>query len=150
RQEARFIDVSMLESVIATMGWVVSNYLNAGHVPTPMGNENFTASPSGTFATADGLLNIAANKQEQCEALCLVVGRPELITDDRFSRRQARLQHRAALKALLEEALSARSAREWWPLLTEQGIPAGPVNSVPDILAHPQIRDRAMIGRFEQ
>src|SRR5690606_23004193 len=70
RQEARFIDVSMLESVIATMGWVVSNYLNAAHVPAPMGNENFTASPSGTFATAEGLLNIAANKQEQFEALC--------------------------------------------------------------------------------
>src|SRR3546814_5676935 len=52
RTEARFIDVSMLESVIATMGWVVSNYLNAGHVPTPMGNDNFTASPSGTFRTA--------------------------------------------------------------------------------------------------
>lgn len=148
RQEARFIDVSMLESVIATMGWVVSNYLNAAHVPAPMGNENFTASPSGTFATAEGLLNIAANKQEQFEALCKAVGRPELIVDSRFSRRQARLQNRAALKAQLEEALSAHPAADWWPLLTEQGIPSGPVYTVPEILAHPQIRDRGMIGRF--
>jgi crotonobetainyl-CoA:carnitine CoA-transferase CaiB-like acyl-CoA transferase len=150
RTEARFIDVSMLESVIATMGWVVSNYLNAGHTPTPMGNDNFTASPSGTFSTASGLLNIAANKQEQFEALCKVVGKPGLVDDIRYSGRQARLQNRALLKAELEDALSARSAAQWWPLLTEQGVPSGPVYGVPEVLAHPQIRDRGMIGRFSQ
>ena len=51
------------------MGWVVSNYLIAGIEPTPIGNDNFTAAPSGAFRTGDGLLNIAANKQEQFEAL---------------------------------------------------------------------------------
>lgn len=150
RSEARFIDVSMLESVIATMGWVVSNYLNAAHTPAPMGNDNFTASPSGTFRSGDGLLNIAANKQEQFEALCKAVGKPGLIEDSRFSTRQARLQNRAALKALLEDALSARSAEDWWPMLAEQGIPAGPVYGIDKILAHPQVRGRGMIGRFAQ
>jgi crotonobetainyl-CoA:carnitine CoA-transferase CaiB-like acyl-CoA transferase len=150
RNEARFIDVSMLESVIATMGWVVSNYLNAAHAPTPMGNDNFTASPSGTFRTGEGLLNIAANKQEQFEALCKALGKPGLIEDRRFSTRQARLHHRAALKTLLEDALSVRSAEEWWPMLAEQGIPSGPVYGVDKILAHPQIRERGMIGRFAQ
>jgi formyl-CoA transferase len=149
RTDARFIDVSMLESVIATMGWVVSNYLNAGHVPSPLGNENFTASPSGTFKTANGLLNIAANKQEQFEALCQVLDRLELIEDERFSKRQARLQNRVLLKEQLELALAARSAVDWWPLLTAQGIPSGPVYAVQDVLAHPQIRDRGMIANFE-
>ncbi|MWT41804.1 CoA transferase, partial [Escherichia coli] len=51
------VDVSMLESTLATMGWVVSNYLNAGVTPHPMGNQNFTAAPSGTFRTGDGLIN---------------------------------------------------------------------------------------------
>ena len=55
------------------MGWVVSNYLVAGKIPEPAGNDNFTASPSGSFHTGDGLINIAANKQEQFEALCQVV-----------------------------------------------------------------------------
>ena len=76
--QGRMIDVSMLESTIASMGWVVSNYLNAGVVPIPMGNENFTAAPSGTFQTADGLLNIAANEDYQFEKLCEVIGYPEL------------------------------------------------------------------------
>ncbi|MEK7947099.1 CaiB/BaiF CoA-transferase family protein [Pigmentiphaga sp. YJ18] len=150
RTQARFIDVSMLESVISTMGWVVSNYLNAGHRPRPLGNENFTASPSGTFRTGRGLLNIAANKQEQFEALCQAVGRPELARDSRYADRQARLAHRDQLKAELEQALAARPADDWWPLLAERGIPAGPVYQVDEILAHPQIRDRGLIGRFAQ
>ena len=79
-----FIDVSMLEAVIATMGWVVSNHLIAGKAPTPNGNDNFTASPSGTFKTADGVMNIAANKQEQFEALCEIIGNPALAQDPRF------------------------------------------------------------------
>lgn len=149
RGEARFIDVSMLESVVATMGWVVSNYLNAGKDPTPMGNENPTASPSGTFNTRDGLLNIAANKQEQFEALCRVLGRDELVRDPRFSQRQARLRNRLALKEELERALAARPADQWWPLLTAAGIPSGPVYGVKDVLAHPQIRDRGMINKVE-
>ena len=56
------LDVSMLDATIATMGWVVSNYLNTGVAPRPMGNDNFTAAPSGTFRTGDGLINIAANE----------------------------------------------------------------------------------------
>ncbi len=146
---AHFIDVSMLEATLATMGWVVSNYLVAGNVPMPMGNDNFTASPSGTFATGDGLLNIAANKQEQFELVCDVVDRPELKTDPRFQLRQSRLDNRAELKAVLEEAMAAKPASEWRKLMNDAGIPAGEVLSVPDILAHPQIADRGMIVEFK-
>jgi CoA:oxalate CoA-transferase len=131
------------------MGWAVSNYLIAGQAPRPMGNENVTASPSGAFQTAQGLLNIAANKQEQFEALCHVVERAELITDARFDERQNRLKHRFELKAALEEALAARSAQAWWPLLVQAGIPCGPVLSVPEALDHPQIRERGMIAQFD-
>jgi CoA:oxalate CoA-transferase len=78
-----FIDVSLLESTLAAMGWVVSNHLNAGVLPEPMGNENFTAAPSGTFRTKTGPLNIAANEQEQFETLCELIGRPDLPKDER-------------------------------------------------------------------
>ncbi|WP_432260122.1 CaiB/BaiF CoA transferase family protein [Cupriavidus sp. TMH.W2] len=148
RTEGYFIDVSMLEATLATMGWVVSNHLIAGKDPVPMGNENMTASPSGTFRTGDGLLNIAANKQEQFEAVCRVVGKPGLATDERFAQRQARLANRAALTAALEAELARKPATDWWPLLNDAGVPAGPVLSVPDTLAHPQVRDRGMIGGF--
>lgn len=148
-RKAHMIDVSMLEATMATMGWVMSNYLVADKVPQPMGNENFTASPSGTFKTSDGLLNIAANKQEQFEAVCDVIGMPELKTDPRFAERQARIDHRFALKDILETALKGQSAADWQQILNEAGVPAGCVLTVPETLSHPQIKDRGMIGTFE-
>ena len=143
-----FIDVSMLESVIATMGWVVSNYLVAGKIPPPMGNDNFTASPSGTFKTGDGLINIAANKQEQFESVCSAVGRHDLINDERFADRQSRLDNRSALTEILEEAMAKDSAVNWRQAFTQVGVPAGCVLSVPEVLQHPQIADRGLIGTF--
>ncbi len=148
RGQARFIDVSMLEASMATMGWAVSNYLVAGREPRALGNENITASPSGTFRTGDGLLNIAANKQEQFEALCREVGRPDLIADPRFAERELRLEHRSELKALLEDAMAGGSAEHWWTRLNAQGVPSGPVYTVPQALAQPQIADRGMMATF--
>ena len=140
-----FIDVSMLEAVIATMGWVVSNHLIAGQAPTPNGNDNFTASPSGTFRTADGVMNIAANKQEQFEALCQIIGKPALAQDPRFVDRKNRLANRAALTAELEEAFGTAPTHEWVEKLTARGVPTGPVWSVPEALAHPQLADRGLL-----
>lgn len=147
--EGEMIDVSMLDSSLATMAaWVVSNYLNAGKVPVPMGNENHTASPSGTFRTGSGLLNIVNNEQKQFEGLCDIIGRPELKTDPRFSERYARIRNRAELRAVLEDALQAKSAAEWDRLFSEAGVPAGPILTVPEILAHPQVESRGLIKRF--
>ena len=73
--EGELIDVSMLESMLAAMGWAVSNWLIAGILTEPMGNENMTASPSGAFRTGAGLLNIAANQQWHFEKLCEIIGR---------------------------------------------------------------------------
>ncbi len=148
-RKAHMLDISMLEATMATMGWVISNFLVAGKTPQPMGNENFTASPSGTFKTGDGLLNIAANKQEQFEAVCDVVDMPELKTDPRFAKRQPRLDNRFALKEILESGLSKKSAKEWRQLLNDAGVPAGRVLTVPETLSHPQIADRGMIGTFK-
>lgn len=140
-----FIDVSMLEAVIATMGWVVSNHLIAGKAPSPNGNDNFTASPSGTFRTADGVMNIAANKQEQFETLCQIIGNPVLAQDPRFADRKNRLANRPALTAELEAAFASAPTQKWVDKLTAQGVPAGPVWSIPETLAHPQLADRGLL-----
>jgi crotonobetainyl-CoA:carnitine CoA-transferase CaiB-like acyl-CoA transferase len=144
----RMIDISMLESTLATMGWVVSNYLNAGTVPVPLGNENFTAAPSGTFRTADGLLNIAANESYQYEKLCDLLERPELKTDLRFADRDIRKHNREGINREIQTVLLTRSAAEWEKLLIEAGVPAGRVLSVPEILAHPHLAERQFITRF--
>ncbi len=143
------IDVSMLEATLATMGWVVSNWLIAGVRPQPQGNENVTSAPSGAFETAEGLLNIAANKQEQWEILCRHLGREELLAHPDYRTREGRKANRFALKVLLEESLAAKPARDWARELNRLGVPSGAVFTVPDILEHPQIAGRGMIARFE-
>lgn len=143
------IDVSMLEATLVTMGWQVSNWLIAGIEPQPLGNENMTAAPSGAFATREGVLNIAANKQDQFEKLCALIGKPELASDPRFAEREGRKQRRYELKAELEIALASKSAREWSALMNAAGVPAGEVLSVPQALAHPQVEGRNLVHRFE-
>jgi len=147
--EGSFIDVSMLDSALASMGWVISNYLIAGQEPVPMGNDNFTAAPSGAFKTGSGLLNIAANKQEQFEALAKVTGREDLITDPRFANREDRKRHRAALTQEVEAALRSRPAAEWETILIGVGIPAGRVVTVPEALENPQVKHRDLLQHFD-
>ncbi|QEX15572.1 CoA transferase [Hypericibacter terrae] len=147
--EGQFIDVSMLDSTLVTLGWPLSNWLLAGVEPQRMGNENVTASPSGTFRTGRGLLNIAANKQEQFVALCQVLGVAHLTVDPRFAQRENRKKNRPALTALLEQALLERTAEDWETLLNEAGVPAGRVLDVPDVLRHPQVVHRGVTQTFE-
>jgi crotonobetainyl-CoA:carnitine CoA-transferase CaiB-like acyl-CoA transferase len=147
--QGELIDVSMLEATLVTMGWAVSNWLIAGIKPEPMGNENMTASPSGTFKTGAGLLNIAANKQEQFETLCELIGRKELATDPRYVDREERKRRRHELKADLESALADKSAREWSALFNQHGVPAGEVLSIPEVLEHPQLIERGLIKHFQ-
>lgn len=147
--EGDFIDVSMLESTLVAMGWVVSNWLIAGVKVKPIGNENMTAAPSGTFATRDGLLNIAANKQVQFETLCGLLQRPDLIEDPRFKDRDDRKLNRYVLKAEIESALSGQSASHWSAQLNRHNVPAGEVLDVAAILDHEQVRSRGLVKRFE-
>jgi CoA:oxalate CoA-transferase len=147
--KGEFIDVSMLESTLVAMGWAVSNWLIAGVRPEPMGNENMTASPSGTFRTGAGLLNIAANKQEQFETLCRLIGREELATDPRFANREDRKSRRRALKGEIESALASRPAKDWAGVFNRHGVPAGEVLDVPAVLEHPQVKERGLLRRFD-
>ncbi|MBT5663325.1 MAG: CoA transferase [Alphaproteobacteria bacterium] len=144
-----FIDVSMLEATLVTMGWVISNYLIGGVIPKAQGNENFTSSPSGSFQAKDGLLNIAANKDEQWELLANHLGRKDLIENPDFSNREMRKKNRLRLKAELETILTTKLVEEWVEELNKISVPAGPVLSIPEVLSHPQITKRGILTTLE-
>ena len=144
-----FIDVSMLESMLATMGWVVSNYLIGGVEPVAHGNENPTSAPSGVFEAEDGLINIAANKDEQWVLLTDHLGRQDLREQTEFATREDRKQNRLALKAELETVLKTRPAGAWAKELNHIGVPSGAVLTVPEILQTAQIRERGFLHPFQ-
>ncbi|MFC0625655.1 CaiB/BaiF CoA transferase family protein [Kribbella deserti] len=140
-----YLDVSMLETAVAAMGWVVSDYLVGGRAPRAMGNENVTSAPSGTFETAAGQLNIAANKQDQFVTLCRLLDRRELVKDPRFATREARKTHRAELKRELEKTLRTRTAVEWDELLATSGVPVAPVLTLQESLGLRQLAERDLL-----
>ena len=147
--EGAFVDVSMLDASLVTMAaWVVSNYVNAGRTPQPLGNESHSAAPSGTFATKDGQINIVNNEQKQFELTCDVLGRPDLKTHPHYADRDDRLKHRKALRAELESVLVTRTGAEWEEAFSAAGVPAGRIYSIPEIMEHPHIKSRGVTQTF--
>ncbi|MDX9724667.1 MAG: CaiB/BaiF CoA-transferase family protein [Myxococcota bacterium] len=147
--EGQFIDVALLDSIMPLMGWVVANLLIGGKQPVVMGNDNFTAAPSGTFRTQDGHINIAANKQEQWEAVCEVLELPELKTDPRFQERDTRKRNRKDLTPLLETRLCEHPTAHWVDALNAKGVPSGPILSLEEALRQPQIEHRGVLQKVE-
>jgi crotonobetainyl-CoA:carnitine CoA-transferase CaiB-like acyl-CoA transferase len=144
--QGQFIDVALLDSIMPLMGWVAANLLIGKRQPVLLGNDNFTAAPSGTFRTRDGYINIAANKQEQWESLCDVLGVPELKTDVRFQKRDVRKRNRKQLTPLLEAKLVERPTAAWVADLNARDVPSGPILSLEDALRQPQVRHREVLA----
>lgn len=147
--QGRFIDISLLDTIMPMMGWVASNYFSAGISPDRVGNENATTAPSGTFKTGSGLLNIAANTETQWQNLCNALELPELIKDERFVTRQARRKNRKKLTALLQSRLETNSANQWEEILNAKGVPCGQVLSFLQALNQDQFKDRNLVTRIQ-
>jgi formyl-CoA transferase len=139
------IDVSLLDSIMPLMGWVAANLLIGGKQPVLMGNDNFTAAPSGTFLTQDGAINIAANKQEQWEAVTDVLDLPELKTDARFQKRDDRKKNRKELTPLLEVKLRQMPTAHWVEVLNAKGVPSGEILGLEAALTAPQVKHRKVV-----
>ena len=144
--EGQSIDVALLDSIMPLMGWVVANLMIGAQEPVLMGNDNFTAAPSGVFRTADGYINIAANKQEQWESVADVLGVPDLKSDPRFSEREARKKNRKALTALLEEKLIEKETGAWVDALNAHDVPAGAILPLAAAVGQPQVAHRNAFG----
>jgi len=144
--EGCFLDLSMLEASLSAMGWAVSHYLISGVRPAPMGQQNVTAAPSGTFETADGLLNIAANRQTQFEKLCRLLDRADLLADPRFADRESRKGNRDLLNDELTRELRKRTAVEWEEALPAVGVPAARILSVPQAVESAQLAHRGFFA----
>ena len=139
------VDVSMLDSQVALLENAMARYLNTGEVAQRIGSRHPLVTPFQAFATADAPLVICCDTEAQWQALCRTIGRPDFITDSRFVDGNARTRNHAALEPLLLAAFTTRMRSEWLKLLEEADVPCGPVNSIADIAADPQIAARQMV-----
>ena len=148
--QGQFIDIALLDSIMPLMGWVAANLLIGGQQPVLLGNDNFTAAPSGMFKTQDGYINIAANQQQQWEDLTDELGVPELKTDPRFQERDTRKANRFLLTPLLEAVLTGNTTAHWVDTLNARGIPSGDVPSLESALDSAQSKHRQVLADVEQ
>ncbi|MFT7649336.1 MAG: crotonobetainyl-CoA:carnitine CoA-transferase CaiB-like acyl-CoA transferase [Candidatus Poriferisodalaceae bacterium] len=137
--KGRWVHTSLLESMIGMLDFQAARWTVAGDDPPQAGNDHPTFIPMGMYETSDGFINIAASGGRLWTAFCEEIGRPELLTDERFVSGRGRSERRDELNAIITTALSAASAIEWVERLNAVGVPSGPVNTVKEAFADPQV-----------
>ena len=142
--EGQYIDMALLDVQVATMANMNMNYLCSGKVPVRQGNAHANIVPYQVFDAADGEIIIAVGNDTQFARLCSVLGCPEYASDERYVKNADRVRHRDALLPLLQARLITRRVEDWVGLLTPEGIPCGPVNSIAQTFANPQVMHREM------
>jgi crotonobetainyl-CoA:carnitine CoA-transferase CaiB-like acyl-CoA transferase len=140
----QFVDLALLDVTAATLANQASNYLVGGMVPGRLGNAHPNIVPYQSFVAADGQLIVAVGNDAQFKRFVTELGCPELATDPRFATNQARVQHRESLMPLLQARMLERNKADWLAALDAVQVPAGPINSVAEVFAEPQIQSRNM------
>jgi crotonobetainyl-CoA:carnitine CoA-transferase CaiB-like acyl-CoA transferase len=142
--EGQYIDMALLDVQVATIANMNMNYLCSGKVPGRQGNAHANIVPYQVFDAADGELILAVGNDTQFAKLCAVLGCPEIAGDERYAKNANRVRHRDALLPLLQQRLVTRSVAQWVDVLQPEGVPCGPVNSIAQTFANPQVIHRQM------
>ena len=140
----RWVQTSLLESMIAMMDFQAARWTIDKEIPAPAGNHHPMSVPMGCFATADGYVNIGAAGGRLLHSLCEAIGMPGIPADPRFDSLAKRSANRAELNALIAERLRTRTTAEWVRVLNQVGVPCGPVYTMDEVFADPQVEHLAM------
>jgi formyl-CoA transferase len=142
--EGQHIDMSLLDTTIATISHINMNYLIGGIVPKRMGTGHPSIVPYQMFKAQDGPMVVAVGNDGQFAKLCAILGLAELARDARFRTNPLRVQHRDALVPQLEAAFAQKTVDAWIESLTPQGVPCGPLNDIPQVFADPHVKARGV------
>ncbi|MCK4800435.1 MAG: CoA transferase [Anaerolineales bacterium] len=143
--QGQHIDVSLLDSQVALLANVASNYLIGKFPAKRLGNAHPNITPYEAFQAQDKGFVVGAANQRQWEHLCDVIDKPDLKSDPRFKTNQDRVKNRADLVELLNQCFSEKKAQEWLDLFRTAGLPCGPINTIPEVFDHPQVQARDLI-----
>jgi len=137
--EGRWVQTSLIEAGITLLDFQATRWTMDKKVPPQEGNFHPTNTPMGLYPTADGFLNLAATSGKNFKTLCKLIDREKMASDPRFATMALRGRNREALNELIAGALRAKTSQEWFEMLVEAGLPCGPVYSIRDTFADPQV-----------
>jgi crotonobetainyl-CoA:carnitine CoA-transferase CaiB-like acyl-CoA transferase len=140
----QYIDMALLDTLVAFNANQISNYWCSGEIPRRYGNAHANIVPYEVFAAADGHIILAVGNDSQFAGFCRVAGRPDLATDPRFSTNPQRVKNRAVLVPIVQEIVKQRAKRDWIGALEDAGVPCGPINDLREVFENPQVRHRGM------
>jgi len=143
--QGQHIDMALLDVGMAVLANQAAGYLNTDKVPQRQGNSHPSLAPYQTFATADGQMLLAVGNDGQFKRLCDAAGQAAWAVDERFRSNSARVQHRAELVALMTALTRTRSTAEWVSLLEDKAVPCGPINTLAQAFADPQVQARGLV-----
>lgn len=143
--EGQHIDIALLDTQIAALVNIVSNYLVSDENPPRYGNQHQNIVPYQTFSASDQDFVLAVGNDKQFRILAHLIQLPELSQDERFLTNPLRVQNRDVLIPILQDAFKTKKANEWVSLLLDAGIPAGSINTVEQALNMPQIKERNLV-----
>jgi crotonobetainyl-CoA:carnitine CoA-transferase CaiB-like acyl-CoA transferase len=138
------IDLALLDTQVAVLANQAMNYLVTGVAPQRLGNSHPNIVPYQVFATSDGYIIVAVGNETQFARMCEVIGRPDLASDERFATNAARVNHRGEIVAILHGIFVTRTMRDWLDALERVGVPCGPINTIADVFADPQVQARGL------
>lgn len=138
------IDVSLLDSVIASMSHYASHYLVSGEVPFRRGTEGNGGMPARLYRCADQDIMISAGNNDQFARLCQVLGCPDAVDDPDFGTSVLRGVNRQRLAEVMEPLIAARNGAELLQAFEQAGVPAGPVNDMAQVFNDPHVKSRGM------
>jgi crotonobetainyl-CoA:carnitine CoA-transferase CaiB-like acyl-CoA transferase len=138
--EGQWVQTSLLESQIAMLDFQAAQWLIDGKVPASTGNEHPLTVPTGVFATNDGFINLAAIGNTMFRRLCQALEVPQLIDEPGFGSDPERVANRERVNAAVGATFRTRSTAEWTERLLAAGVPCGPIHSVDQVFADPQVR----------
>ena len=145
----QLVDVAMLDCQVAVLENAIARYVTSGEVPVPLGNRHPSITPFSAFTAKDGQIIVGAGNDRLWTKLCNVLGKPELLTDERFGNNGERTKHFHELHAIMNSVLINKTIDEWLVVLEEAGIPCAPINNIERILKDPQVKARDMILEVE-
>ena len=138
------IDLALLDVQVGVLANQALNYLTSGQVPPRLGNAHPNIVPYQAFATQDGHLILAVGNDAQFQRFCAVAGCPALASDERFLTNALRVDHRQALILLLLPLLQQQTTEQWLAALESVGVPCGPINTLDQVFADPQVQHRQL------
>lgn len=144
----QFVDATLYDTAVALLHPQAANWFLSGEPPRLIGNAHPNISPYDKFATASCEIFLAVGNDRQFQRLCTLLEAPELAADPRFRTNADRNRNRAALREALERLLRQHEGRALCDRLLREGIPAGPVLTVPEVLTHPHTRHRGMVAEL--